>query len=1144
MKLRFHVLSLMLTALFLTACSKAPQGPLQVLFLGHPSTHHHSERYMPILASALATEGIQFTYADNPDVLTEETLRDFDVLMLYANHDSITPSQEAALLSFVRGGKGFVPIHCASYCFRNSAEFVKMVGGQFKSHDTATFNVTTLDTTHPVMKGLQPFTTWDETYVHDHLSDDRTVLQERPENGRNEPWTWVKEYGSGRVFYTAYGHDERTWSAPGFQQLVKNGILWAAGDKARKNWEAFRATMPTLQYRDEANIPNYEKRDPAPRFQLPLSPDSSAKLIQVPPGFELQLFASEPDIINPIAMAWDEKGRLWVIETVDYPNTVRNTEGEGDDRIKICEDTDGDGRADKFTVFADKLNIPTSLVFANGGIIVSQAPHFLFLQDTDGDDKADVRKILISGWGTFDTHAGPSNLQYGMDNHIWGTVGYSGFKGNAGGQYREFSQGVYRFAPDVSSFEFVTPTSNNTWGFGFNAANDIFASTANNTHSVFVGIPNAALNGVEGAAISGSTKIDGHYAMHPVTAHVRQVDVFGGFTAASGHSFYTASQYPAAYQSAAFVCEPTGHLVHVARIEKDGAGYKEKDGWNLFASADEWVSPVEAKTGPDGAVWVLDWYNFIVQHNPTPTAERGGYAAVNGKGNAYENPLRDKTHGRIWRVVHKNAKPSTKIQLGNTASNLDALSHDNLFWRMTAQRLIVEKKDSAALPKLAALAAGKAPAALHALWAIDGLDAAGQHRATVEKALRHEDASVRKAAIQIMARHRWTDKQMLASGVLQDKDANTRLAAFVAMAGIPASDTLGHALYGMSKEPAVRGDEWLAKGLYAAAAHHRKGFIAAFMAEHPGFGEKAAEKVSRSVTDIDDTKWKTMRLPQYIENAGLAIDGIVWFRTVVDVPAAAAGNAATLSLGPIDDSDETFVNGKPVGKTEKKWAEPRKYTVRAGVLKPGRNVITVKVTDTGGGGGIYGKPDGMYLEAGGKKIPLAGEWKYDVEKIFNGEGVKLFADRGLAETFVYTYLNRQDAPIAGAPAGKADQTVMLKVIQNEMKYDQASFTVKAGTVVDVVLENPDFMQHNLVIVTPGSLQTVGQAANKLAADPHGAEMNYVPEMPEVLFSTRLVNPQETVVLRFKVPGEPGDYPFVCTFPGHWSIMNGIMKVVR
>ena len=151
-------------------------------------------------------------------------------------------------------------------------------------------------------------------------------------------------------------------------------------------------------------------------------------LMQVPVDFELQLFASEPMIVNPIYMNWDEKGRLWVMETVDYPNEVKDDD-LGDDRIKILEDTDGDGKADKTTIFAEKLNIPTSFVFSNGGIIVSQSPSFLFFKDTTGDDVADIKEDILPGWGKNDTHAQSSNLHYGFDNKIWGVVGYSGFKG-------------------------------------------------------------------------------------------------------------------------------------------------------------------------------------------------------------------------------------------------------------------------------------------------------------------------------------------------------------------------------------------------------------------------------------------------------------------------------------------------------------------------------------------------------------------------------------------------------------------------------------------------------------------------------------------------------------------------------------------
>ena len=173
--------------------------------------------------------------------------------------------------------------------------------------------------------------------------------------------------------------------------------------------------------------------EPINRMQLPLDPAESAKHLAFPAGFEARLFAAEPDIFKPITMTWDHLGRLWVAETFDYPNEMQ-PKGQGNDRITICEDTDHDGVADKFTVFADKLSIPTSLLCVNGGVIVTQAPDILFLKDTDGDDKCDERQVLSHGWGTRDTHAGPSNLRYGFDNWIYGCVGYSGFDGEVGGR--------------------------------------------------------------------------------------------------------------------------------------------------------------------------------------------------------------------------------------------------------------------------------------------------------------------------------------------------------------------------------------------------------------------------------------------------------------------------------------------------------------------------------------------------------------------------------------------------------------------------------------------------------------------------------------------------------------------------------------
>src|SRR5690606_21544180 len=352
-------------------------------------------------------------------------------------------------------GKGFIPLHSASFCFRNSPAVVELIGGQFKSHKYDSFPATILQPDHPVMKGISSFVTLDETYVHDKISTNIEVLTERIEGDHLDPYTWVRSFGYGMVFYSVYGHDENTFNNQGFLDLVKSGIFWAVGEKAVEKLKAYSIANP--KYYD-GPVPNYERRDPAPRVQEALSPQQSMSLTQVPVGFELQLFAAEPDVVNPIYINWDERGRLWVIETVDYPNEIKDDD-VGDDRIKILEDTDGDGKADKVTVFADKLNIPTSFVFSKGGIIVSMAPSFIFLKDTDGDDVADVREPLIGGWGKSDTHAQASNLRYGLDNKIWGVVGYSGFKGASGKDSLQFGNGVYRFTPDGKNLEFLSRTS-------------------------------------------------------------------------------------------------------------------------------------------------------------------------------------------------------------------------------------------------------------------------------------------------------------------------------------------------------------------------------------------------------------------------------------------------------------------------------------------------------------------------------------------------------------------------------------------------------------------------------------------------------------------------------------------------------------
>jgi type 1 glutamine amidotransferase len=209
----------------------APPKRISVLFLGHNSTHHDSARFAPMLRDALKPDNIDIVYTADPNDLTPANLAKYDALMIYANHTNITPDQEKALLDYVAGGKGFLPIHSASFCFQNSPAYIALVGAQFQKHGTGEFTAEIVKPDHPVMAGMTPFLAWDETYVHTKHNPDRTVLMERVDAAGREPWTWVRTHGKGRVFYTASGHDERVWGHPMFQRLIRNAVVWAANTR-------------------------------------------------------------------------------------------------------------------------------------------------------------------------------------------------------------------------------------------------------------------------------------------------------------------------------------------------------------------------------------------------------------------------------------------------------------------------------------------------------------------------------------------------------------------------------------------------------------------------------------------------------------------------------------------------------------------------------------------------------------------------------------------------------------------------------------------------------------------------------------------------------------------------------------------------
>jgi putative membrane-bound dehydrogenase-like protein len=644
----------------------------------------------------------------------------------------------------------------------------------------------------------------DVTHLTDkYLSHFDAVVQVMPDAevgaAQQKMLDGFKSAGNGLLKYTDGNRPTDT--------ALRGAVLGAVSMKARSAWEASLAARPVLQ-RLPGEVPNYERRPEPIKFQAPLDPKDSMHYTQVPADFDLQLFAAEPDVVKPIYIAWDERGRAWIIEARDYPHGLVG-EGElGKADIKICEDTDGDGRADKFTIFADKLNLATALVFVNGGIIVSEARHMLFLKDTDGDDKADVRQALLPGWGTGDTHAMQSNLGRGFDNWLYGAVGYSNFRGNVGGKDLQFGQGVFRFKADGSSLEFLYQFNNNTWGFGQNAHGDVFGSTANNNPTFYGYLPATILNptqpgagrrgGPGGGGAGGDTQIRRLSSaramapgmrMHPNTPNVRMVDQFGGYTAGAGHAFMVSDALPARLQGKALVNEPTAKLIGVMDIQHDGGGYKALDGFNLLASTDEWMSPIFSDIGPDGAIWVIDFYSFVIQHNPTPSVQSAGVQATTGRGGAYatEPNLRDTSHGRIYRLVWKDGPKSAIKSLAKAKSPelVQALDSGNQFWSLTAQRLIVDNKmtDTAPALKKRVRSGAGGTGAIHALWSLEGIGALD--KATHQAALIDKDAAVRRNAVRALPANEQGRQLFFGSGVIQDPDLITREVAFVKLAEFP-----------------------------------------------------------------------------------------------------------------------------------------------------------------------------------------------------------------------------------------------------------------------------------------------------------------------------------------------------------------------
>src|SRR5262245_24909203 len=355
------------------------------------------------------------------------------------------------------------------------------------------------------------------------------------------------------------------------------------------------------------------------------SPAEELKAFKLPPGFEAQLVAAEPDIQKPINIAFDAKGRLWVTCTIEYPYPA--PEGKGRDSVKILEDFGPDGRARKITTFADGLNIPIGILPYQDGAIVYSIPNIWRLRDTDGDGKCDKREVLLSGFGHRDTHGMVNGFVMGFDGWVYACHGYANdsvVKGKDGSEIRMNSGNTFRFKPDGSRVEMVCRGQVNPFGQCLDPLGTLYTACC---HSK----PITQL--LRGAVYPSFTKPHDGLGFGPEMVHE-----YRGSTALCGLAYYDADHYPKSYQDTMFLGDVVNCCINDFDISRKGATYTAKQRKDDFlTSSDPWFRPCDIKLGPDGALYVADFYNRIIGHYEVPL----------------DHPGRDRTSGRIWRIVYK-----------------------------------------------------------------------------------------------------------------------------------------------------------------------------------------------------------------------------------------------------------------------------------------------------------------------------------------------------------------------------------------------------------------------------------------------------------------------------------------------------------
>lgn len=497
----------------------------------------------------------------------------------------------------------------------------------------------------------------------------------------------------------------------------------------------------------------------------------------VPDGFEINLFAGDPMIRKPVQMNWDSKGRLWVVSSTTYPHIKPGEAAK--DQVVVLEDTDHDGKADKSTVFSDDLHIPTALAPGDGGLYVANSTEVLFMKDANGDLKPDDRTILLSGFGTEDTHHLLHTMRWGPEGMLYflQSIYIHSHIETPHGVRRLMGGGVWEFRPETRRLEVISKGLINPWGFEFDRWGQSFACDGAGSEGVNFIFPGSVF-----ATSPGAKRI--LHGLSPGQPKQCAMDIIED------------PHFPDDWQGTFVLNDFRGNRINRFKLARAGSGYTATQLPDVLASNHRAFRPIDVKVGPDGALYIADWYNPIIQHGEVD----------------FRDERRDHSHGRIWRLTAKGRPLSERpVFEGKSAEELVAMLRSPRKWaRLFAKRelrdagaaKVVPAVDAAAgaLPSSGDLPEADAHFLLELAWAREGVNAFSPKLWRQIWAV--PDPRVRAAALRILT-HRWKElpgAQKIAEAAVADADGQVRLWGLAVLAEMRTPAAFGAAL-GALKSP-------------------------------------------------------------------------------------------------------------------------------------------------------------------------------------------------------------------------------------------------------------------------------------------------------------------------------------------------------